>query len=283
MKLGSVITLLPPPEGADPLIWRVDKAASLGLTCLGVFVREEWKAPDYLRKVAEHAARKGVELRLGTGGNFYLHGAQARAEIDRVAEQVIHARRHLGTTFSSLAPGPMLTHHRFAAGPPLSERKARLSENLGTLADAVRGEGITLGLENHCDWRGHEVVEIVRGANRTNLMMQIDTGNAFSVFEEPVDCARAMGPWVVSSHLKDVHVTPFATGDMRGSRAVSVPLGQGHVDNVEICRILERESPDPASLTLLIEPFYVPEGVDPLKFLEESVAWGKVHLAEFLN
>lgn len=283
MKLGSVITLLPPPEGADPLKWRVEKAAAMGLNVLGVFVRPEWQKPDYLKEVADLAASKGIELRLGTGGNFYLHGDEAKAEVARVAEQINFARTHLGTTFSSLAPGPMLTHHRFAPGPPLDERKATLSINLGALADAVAGAGVTLGLENHCDWRGHEVVDIVRGANRQNLMMQLDTGNAFSVFEEPIDCARAMAPWVVSVHLKDIHVTPFATGDAKGTRGVSVPLGEGHVDNAEICRILSAHSPDSQSIALMVEPFYMPDGVDGIAFLQTSIDWARKALAPYLT
>lgn len=283
MKLGTVPSLIVVPDGEDELRYRVETAARLGLTVLGVFLRPEMRDAGYLESVAELAAKRGIELRYGTGGNFYLAGDAARAEVERVAEALLFAARHLGIRSSSLASGPMLTHHRFAAGPPLDERKAAVAGNLGALADAVASAGITLALENHTDWRGHEVVDVVKRANRPNLKLQLDTGNAFAVFEDPVDCARAMAPLVVSVHLKDLRVTPFATGEVEGTRAVSVPLGEGHVDNVAICGILQEWSPDPANLPLMIEPFYIPRGADVTDFLERSVVWAKEQLAAYLG
>jgi sugar phosphate isomerase/epimerase len=217
------------------------------------------------------------------GGNFYLQGAEGEAEIARVAEMLTTIARSTPIRFSGLAAGPMLTTHRWTPGPPIEERLALLATNLGRLVDAVAGAGITLGVENHCDYRGHEVASIIQQANRPNLRVQIDTGNAFSVFEEPVDCARALAPYVVSAHLKDIHVTPFAPAPCRGSRAVAVALGEGHVDNLAICAILQEQAPDPATLALLIEPFYLPEDRDVTEFLTTSVAWARQHLAPYLT
>jgi 3-oxoisoapionate decarboxylase len=282
MKLGTVPNLIVVPEGEDQLKYRIEKVAAMGLTAMGVFVRPETMDAGYLEGVAELAAKRGVELRGGGGGNFYLDGDEAAAEVERVATSLHLMARRLGVRYSSRASGPMLTHYRFAAGPPLAERKAAIARNLAALADAVAPNGFTLALENHCDWRGYEVVDIVKQANRPNLKMQLDTGNAFAVFEDPVACAEAMAPWVVSVHLKDVHVTPFVTGDVQGTRAVSVPLGEGHVDNVAICKILQQNSPNPAGVPLMIEPFYIPRGADVTAFFETSVAWAKKNLAAYL-
>jgi sugar phosphate isomerase/epimerase len=282
LKLGTVPGLIVVPAGEDQLKYRVNKVADDGLTVLGVFLGPDMKDPAYLESVAELAAKRGIELRAGSGANFYLTGDDAAAEIDRAATTLELLARHLGVRYSSLASGPMLTHHRFADGPPLDERKATLATNLGALADRMSASGFTLALENHCDWRGHEIVDIVKSANRPNLKMQLDTGNAFSVFEDPVECARAMAPWVVSVHLKDLHVTPFATGDALGTRGVSVPLGAGHVDNVAICAILRAHSKDPAGIPLMIEPFYIPPGSDVAAFYDTSIAWAKQHLAPYL-
>jgi sugar phosphate isomerase/epimerase len=282
VKLGTVPSLIVVPEGQDQLKYRVNKAADVGLTVLGVFLNPDPTQVAYLESVAELAAKRGIELRAGTGANFYLSGAEAQVEIDRTAASLEFLSKHLGVRYSSLASGPMATHHRFAAGPPLEERKAAIARNLGTLADRVAPIGFTLALENHCDWRGHEIVDIVKAANRPNLKMQLDTGNAFSVFEDPVECARAMAPWVVSVHLKDLHVTPFASGEVRGTRAVSVPLGEGHVDNVAICGILQAQSANPAGIPLMLEPFYIPPGTDVTAFFNTSVAWAKKNLAPYL-
>src|SRR5262245_37280091 len=102
----------------------------MGLTAMNVFVGQDQRDPRYLESVAELAAKRGVELRGGTGGNFYLGGDDARAEVERVASSLRTMARHLGVRYSSLASGPMLTHHRFADGPSLEERKTAIARNL---------------------------------------------------------------------------------------------------------------------------------------------------------
>lgn len=283
MKLGAVSGLIVVPAGEEPDTYRIERAAALGLTVLGVNFRDTWQDRDHLRRVSDLAQAKGVELRLGAGGNFYLEGAAAAAEIAQVAERLLTIARHTTIRFSSIVAGPMLETHRFTPGRPLAERLALVAHNLGQLADAVASAGLMLGLENHCDYRGHEIASIIEQANRPNLRVQLDTGNAFSVFEEPVECARVLAPYVVSCHLKDIHVTPFAPAPCRGTRAVTAPLGQGHVDNVACCRLLQDHAPDPATIGLMIEPFYLPEDGDLDGFLTTSIAWARQHLAPFLT
>lgn len=283
MKLGSVGPLIAVPDGQEPDAYRVKRAAELGLNVLGVSFRETWRDHDHLQRISDLAAAKGIELRLGAGANFYLTGAEAEAEIQQTAEMLLTIARHTTVRYSSIVCGPMLTTHRWTPGPPIPERLALLATNLGRLADAVASAGFTLALENHCDYRGHEIASIIEQAHRPNLRVQIDTGNAFSVFEEPLDCGAALARYVVSAHLKDVAVTPFAPAPCRGSRAVSVALGEGHVDNVAICRMIQDQAPNPASIALLIEPFYLPEDRDPNEFLTTSIAWAREKLAPFLT
>jgi sugar phosphate isomerase/epimerase len=282
MRLGAVAGLITPREGSDPLLGRVERAAELGIRATGVSLRGDAnRDPGYLRSVRQLAAEKDVELRYsGVGVNFY---EATDAEVDQAAQTLLFAQEHLGVMFTSTPGGPIQTTHRWHPGPPLAERKAKLAENLGRLADRVRPSGFTIALENHCDWRGHEIAEVVDKASRPNLKVQLDTGNAFSVFEEPVDCARVLAPYTISVHLKDVHVTPFGPAPIRGTRAVSVPLGEGHVDNVECVRLLQQHAPDPQSIPLLVEPFYMPEDTTPEAFLATSLAWMRQHLAEFLD
>ncbi len=283
MKLGTVSNLITVPEGTDPVLGRIERAADLGLSVLGITLRDTWQDHDYLIRVSGLAQSRRIELRIGAGGNFYLHGSDGEAEVARVAEMLLAIARHTNIRFASTPAGPMLTTHRWTPGPPLVERMSTVARNLRSLADAVAGAGITIGLENHCDYRGHEIATIIEEADQPNLRVQLDTGNAFSVFEDPTDCARALAPYTVSCHLKDIHVTPFAPTPCRGSRAVAVPLGEGHVDNAAICQILQDQAPDPANLALLCEPFYLPDDADPDQFLATSIAWSRTHLAPFLT
>jgi sugar phosphate isomerase/epimerase len=250
---------------------------------LGVGFRDErWKDAAYLNDLAALARDKGVELRMSQGGNFHLRGDELDAVIERSATIVNTVASHTDIRFSSTACGPM-SYNRWTAAPPLAERLEVLPQNLGKFADAVASSGVTIALENHCDYRGHEIASIVQRANRPNLRVQIDTGNAFSVFEEPVDCAQALAPYTVSAHLKDIIVIPFSPPPTFGSRALTAPLGAGHVDNVAICQILQANAPNPDQIALMIEPFYTPQDMTADAFLEQSVAWARVHLAPYLH
>jgi sugar phosphate isomerase/epimerase len=284
MKLGSVGGLVIPAAGADPILGRIDKAVELGISVISIGFRE-WgeREPDYLKRVGEYAAKRGIELRLGNGGRFgSANPAERKADVDRLTEDLLHVNKYAGIKFSSLANQPM-PHNRWAPDPPMNERIDIIGENLAKLADNVRSAGITLGLENHCDYRGWECAAMLAKANRPNMMAQIDTGNAFVVFEEPVDCAKAMAKWVVSAHLKDIKVTPLAGEPWYGTRTATVPLGQGDVDNVTICAILQAESPDPSMLALMVEPLLTSQIPDRDVHLRESIAWAKAKLAKYLD
>ncbi|TAK21221.1 MAG: sugar phosphate isomerase/epimerase [Chloroflexota bacterium] len=284
MKLGAVPGLIPVPDDVDPIIGRIERSAELGLDCFNVSLRTLNLDPAYLEKAANVAARRGVDLvGFGTGANFYLTGSEADREIERITGIILTARKHLGTRIVGTPSGPMLTTHRWTAGLPLPERQEILAGNLRRLADNVASAGVTIALENHCDWRGHEIARIIAKADRPNLGVQIDTGNAYSVFEDPVECARALLPYIVSSHLKDVAVTPFATGEARGARAVGVPLGAGHTDNRAIISLIAERTPGGLDIPLLIEPFYLDPGTDIPAYVDTSVAWARAEIGPYLR
>jgi len=285
VKLGSVSGLITPVPGVDPMVGRVYRAAELGLSVLGVsFVQEADRAPEHLQEVAEAGAKKGIELRLGGGGGEFGNPDREvrERELERAVNSLLYLNKHTGIRYSMVANRPM-SHNRWAPIPPLDERIDMIGEYLARMADAVAPVGMVLGLENHCDYRGHEIAAMLRKANRPNMMAQIDTGNPFTVFEDPIDCAHAMAPYVVSAHLKDIRVTPLVGAPIFGARTETVPLGKGHVDNVAICQILQDKSPDPASLALMMEPLLTNVIEDKDAFVRESIDWAREKLAKFLN
>ncbi len=277
MKLGAVGGLITVAPDADPNIARIDKAAELGLSVISIGFREN-KDPDYAKRVGEHAAKKGIELRSGSGGTFGSANPEERkAAIERNIENCAVLTK-AGIKFCSLANGPM-THNRWSPEPPMNERIDIIAESLAKLADAVAPMGMVLGLENHCDYRGWECAAMLEKANRPNMKAQIDTGNAFTVFEEPVDCAKAMAKWVVSVHLKDIKVSPLLAGK---SVAETIPLGMGMVDNATIVQILAEQAPDPKNISLLQEPLAMPAEWERDAFLRVSTDWCRKALAKYL-
>jgi len=282
VKLGSTGSVLIPAPGSDPLLGRIDRAVELGLSVISVGFREPaQRTPEYMHEVAEYAAKRGIELRRGGGGRIgSADPEERRAEVERVIDDLLEVNKYTGIRFSSFANQPM-PHNRWAPEPPMDERIDIIGENLAAIGDAIRQAGMALGLENHCDYRGWECAAMLAKANRPNVMAQLDTGNAFTVFEEPVDCAMALAKYVVSCHLKDIKVTPLVS--RFGTVAVNAVLGEGQVDNIAICKILQEQAPDPASLALLVEPLTLKPEDDPNAYLLGSLAWAREKLAAFLG
>jgi len=293
MKLGTMTwgNLLG-SVGDEPLFGQIDRTRELGCSWIGAGFLKAAQGPsdpldpDYMARATEYARRNGVLIMPTIRGSFGAADPEARKlAVAEATDSLLTVNRHTGAQLFACLNWPM-THTRFEPNPPLSERLDMIAENLGLVADAAAKVGVTIALENHCDYRGHEIATILEKANRSNLKAQLDTGNAIVVFEDPVDCAKAMAKWVVSVHIKDIRVTPLAPPPWDGPRGESVALGEGHVDNLTIFRLLANASVDMASLPVLIEPLRVPaEAGTPWidAFWRKSLAWCRENLAEYLT
>jgi sugar phosphate isomerase/epimerase len=293
MKLGTMTWgQLMVVAGDEPLFGQIDRTRELGCTWMAAnYVKPAQSASDpldagYMERAAEYAAKCGVTLMPTIRGTFGAADPEARKlAVAQASASVVTINRYTGAKLFACLNWPM-THTRFEPTPPLSERLDLIASNLGLVADAAAEVGVTIALENHCDYRGHEIATILGKANRGNLKAQLDTGNAFVVFEDPVDCAKAMAKWTISVHLKDVRVTPLAPPPWSGPRGESVALGEGHVDNLTICKLLAETSTDTTNMPLLIEPLQMPVGVDSAwidAFWKKSLAWCRENLAEYLS
>jgi sugar phosphate isomerase/epimerase len=165
--------------------------------------------------------------------------------------------------------------HRWSSAPPLAEQLERTAQALGGLARLAAEHGIRLALENHADYRGHEIAAIVRMAGEPNLGVRLDTGNPFWVFEEPVDAARELAPYTITTHIKDLAVAPFAQWQ-------GVPLGQGHVDFPAIVAELAKHAPDPGTLPLVMEVEGLKDGEDVEAAADASLYYLRTTFARYL-
>lgn len=104
----------------------------------------------------------------------------------------------------------------------------RLLKEATEIAEA---HDIVLAHENHIDFTGPELLQIIEGVGSEHLRVNLDTGNPIRVYEDPVDCARALAPYAVSTHTKDI-TTRRKGGSpaQRFSFFPSCPTGAGFVD-----------------------------------------------------
>ncbi len=95
---------------------------------------------------------------------------------------------------------------------------------------AVRAEAVDLGIriaiENHGDFQAWELKELIETAGKEYVGACLDPGNAVSAIEDPMVTLDVLGPYVVTSHIRDSVIFEHP----RGAVTQWVALGDGIID-----------------------------------------------------
>lgn len=107
--------------------------------------------------------------------------------------------------------------------------------NLRQVAEIVAEMGLVYLIENHGDFTGGELREIIEGAGSPYIGAMLDTGNQVEVFDDAYESARLLMPWTRAVHFKNYgfEITHFG-GIFYGSS-----LNGGLLDMARMCDIVE--------------------------------------------
>lgn len=131
-------------------------------------------------------------------------------------------------------------------------------------ASWLEKEDLQAGIENHKDYLGTELAELLRSVGSAHLGACVDFGNNLALLEDPVATVEALAPYAVTTHLKDMAVRPCEGG----FELSEVPLGQGIlplarlVDTLRMARpdvdfCLEMITRDPLTVPCLADGYWV--------------------------
>jgi sugar phosphate isomerase/epimerase len=127
----------------------------------------------------------------------------------------------------------MRTYMRHAGSP--RETVARTIADLRHAAPMFKAAGVALLLENHEDFTGAEMAEIMRGVDMEPVAALFDYGNSMMVGEQPETALEAMLPFIRSVHLKDHACRRLADGTVE---ILGVPIGSGVLPIADLTRKL---------------------------------------------
>ncbi len=280
MRLGT--TAFPPPARATPygaFVASLRRGQQLGVQVLNAPIPARLGADDRWR-LRETIAQTGIEFEPTCPANYCSSGDEAK----RVQEKVIGAleqARDLGA--QCLRTMAQRTTNRFTKDPPLGEQLDRIATNLRPIVAAAADLGLTVALENHCDYRGSEIAEVIRAVDAPNFGAALDTANAFTSFEDPADAAQALAPYARTTHLKDFRIAPLGLPGKAPWIPVGCALGEGNVDLLAIVALLAQTAPDPQGLPLVVEVNWPPEGHDTIDLMVRSMAFIRQHLGDYLT
>jgi sugar phosphate isomerase/epimerase len=212
-----------------------------------------WEEPGWADRVRGLMERYQLEVELGFGDNYIANGADQPTE--KLAEFVERACKPLGVTVvGTTSP---LHGGRWLKEPPLDEQLDRLGAALARLAPVAEAGGIKLAIENHADYRGHELAAVLQRVGSPAVGARLDTANPYAVIEEPLAAAEALAPYTLATHIKDLIVEAepgnrgLTPGGLLGLR--HCVLGSGHVDLPTIVDLLAQRSPLGDDLWLVLE------------------------------
>ncbi len=219
----------------------IEYAASLGLDSLllsDLYVYESLE-PGPLREVKARADDLGVEIHAGTGGIYPTSGRVNRdfgtpQEHLELAIRVASAlgspvvRCYLGNSQDREGPGGIQRHIRSTV------------ELLKKVRSRAIDAGVKIAIENHAgDLQARELVGLIEDAGKDFVGATIDSGNATWTLEDPVRNLELLGPYAVSSGIRDSMVWEFEDGAMVQWTA----MGEGCVDLTRYFDIWEKVCP----------------------------------------
>lgn len=188
--------------------------------------------PAYLAHLRARAERAGLWLELSVPSR-YLESAEAYAElagvalalgVDRIRVALLYGRRY----------------ESFAARDAWAEFERTWRRRLAAITPEVERHPIRIGIENHKDFTGPELAELLTTLGCPHIGACVDFGNNISLLEDPLSTIRTLAPFAVTTHLKDMAVRR----DAEGFELSEVPLGEGIVPLAEAVRLVRDARPD---------------------------------------
>jgi 3-oxoisoapionate decarboxylase len=161
-------------------------------------------------------------------------------------ESALRSARLLDAKVIRLGLSPVLEGSRNAWGQKWLDLQKCIRDGLGKYAPLAEAEGRILGIENHQDFGGAELVDFCTEFGPA-MGITLDTGNTFPVGEAPIDFVRRVAPFVRHVHLKDYRVQ-FTD---EGYRLIRCAIGDGAVPLKEMLAEIGKHH---AHMNAVLEP-----------------------------
>ena len=110
-----------------------------------------------------------------------------------------------------------------------------------TLAEPIlRKQRMKIAIENHKNFRGPDLLEVMRRIQSEHVGITFDFGNNYVLMEDPVELAQALAPYAYSAHIKDHRLQPYEEGFL----LLDAAMGTGVIDIARVMSILRGANPD---------------------------------------
>jgi 3-oxoisoapionate decarboxylase len=202
------------------------KLDAIQFSSLDVFETFE---PDYLGSIKIRAKELGIKVDAGIGCVCELSKSwNAKSGTPaKLLEQGLQVANGIGAQAMRCFMGT----DKDRSGPkPLEQLMEATVRNFKSVRARAMDLGVKIAIENHKDLLAREAKQLIEESGTDFTASNIDFGNPLTIMEHPMTTLEILGPYTVTSHLRDtaVYETP------QGAAAQWTALGDGSVDLKEL-------------------------------------------------
>lgn len=175
--------------------------------------------------------------------NFFLEGQiglpKSQDDLERF-ETAIKTGKEAGATIFRTA---CLSGRRYETFNSLAAFNTFQEESIASIQRAepiMRKHKVKLAVENHKDWRAHEMIKVIKSVDSEWVGITLDTGNNLSLIEDPMEVVNVLAPYAISVHLKDMAVAEYEDGFLLSE----VNLGDGFLDIEGMIKTIRKHNPE---------------------------------------
>lgn len=189
------------------------KLDSLFITDLGPFEKTD---DAYLGDLRKMAADKGLQIQLGSWSICPTSKVWRTDPRWKTAEEHlalgIHMARALGSPVFRVVLG---TEEDRKSEGGINARIADTVKVLKSQRSRAVDAGVKIAVENHAgDMHSTELVRLIQDAGPDFVGANIDSGNACWTLEDPLQNLENLGPYVLTSSLRDAAIWEYEDGAM---------------------------------------------------------------------
>ena len=206
----------------------LDFAASLKVDTIQISDSADYSSTDpaNLRQVKDHADRLGIQIDAGIGTVCPL--AKSWKPTNGTPEEVMIAGLKVAKAVGARSMRCVMGDMQDRRGDrPIEEYMEATIKVFKAVRQQALDLGVKIALENHAgDMQAREVLTIIEESGKDFVGSCLDTGNPMWVMEDPQVTLEILGPYVLTTHVRDSVVFEHP----RGAAAQWVALGDGVID-----------------------------------------------------
>lgn len=222
----------------------IDYAAGLKLDTIQISSLGDYESlePAYLAKVKDHAAEKGIALDGGMGCICPVSkswGKKDPATAPKALLDGLKVSKAIGASSMRVFMGS--SDDRI--GRPIEECMDATIKLFRSVKSQAHDIGVKIAIENHSgDMTARETRTVIEESGKDFVASCLDTGNPMWVMEHPMTTLEILGPYCVTTHVRDSIVFPVP----QGAAAQWVVLGDGCVDFKQFVALYKKICPQAA-------------------------------------